>query len=422
MKQKQFLSLGETMLEHTLPNGLPVYYIPKPGFSKSFAMFATNFGSVDSCFTLEGKKIQTPDGVAHFLEHKMFEDEDGNALQKFSVTGASPNAFTSNSMTAYHFECTTEFYKNLEILLRFVSTPYFTDENVEKEKGIIGQEIGMNDDSPDWQAYVNLLQCLYERHTVRNSILGTVESIGAIDPALLFTCHRAFYSPSNMALVICGNADFEKVCQMAEDILPKTSAQIASREYGAESEFVFKPEAVTKMEISIPIFLMGYKDKPLQNGESRLRRQILGALSCRYLLGESSPLYVKLYEKGLINRSFSIEYEIFPEACCIMLGGESRDPRAVRQQVMKELQAIAKNGVDDVLFERLKRASYGSTLRLVDQPDEICRMQTEACFGGEDFFTFPKLYDTIHSDDVQAFLSAFSDERKCAIAIVEPLA
>lgn len=420
MTNYQFKTLNETMQEAKLPNGLHIFYIPKQGFSKTFAMFSTNFGSVDSCFTMDGKKITTPDGVAHFLEHKMFEDVDGNALQKFAETGASPNAFTSHAMTAYHFECIDEFYKNLEILLKFVSTPYFTDENVEKEKGIIGQEIGMMDDTPNWQAYLNMFQGLYARHTIRDSIAGSVESISGIDKELLFLCHKAFYSPSNMVLVVCGEAEFDKICAMAEEILPKTGTEIASRDYGSEDENAFERERVLKMQVSMPIFMLGFKDKPVLQSESKLRREILGELACQCLCGPSTSLYVKLYNERLINRSFEIGYSMYPEGACLMLGGESRDPRAVRKLVQEELIRISNEGISEDLFERILKAAYGMRIRQLDEPDEIARAQTQAYFGGENFMTFPELFDSIKAGDIKEFLAPFADENKSSMAIVEP--
>ena len=214
--------LGLVMQQAQLANGLKIYYIPRPGFSKTFAMLATNFGSVDASFTLDGVRYDMPAGVAHFLEHKMFEDADGNALQKFGATGASPNAFTSHTMTAYHFSCTDRLADNLEILLKFVFTPYFTPENVRKEQGIIAQEIGMMEDTPDWAAYVGLFAGLYHEHPVRESIAGSVDSIARITPDVLLACHRAFYTPSNMCLVVCGTADFDALVQQAEALTPRT--------------------------------------------------------------------------------------------------------------------------------------------------------------------------------------------------------
>ena len=225
---KNYSALHESMQTRTLANGLRICYLPKEGFSKTFAILATDFGSVDASFTFEGKRYDTPAGVAHFLEHKMFEDEDGNALQKFARTGASPNAFTSHTMTAYHFSCTDRFEENLKILLKFVFTPYFTDENVEKERGIINQEIRMVEDTPNWEVFVGAYEGLYRNHPVRVSIPGSEESISHITPELLYTCHRAFYSPKNMALVVCGTADFEQVCRMAEEISRRTHPRSVS--------------------------------------------------------------------------------------------------------------------------------------------------------------------------------------------------
>lgn len=418
---RTFDRVHETMQTTTLPNGLRIYYIPKPTFSKTFAMLATNFGSVDSRFTMEdGTEVVTPAGVAHFLEHKMFEDEDGNALQKFGATGASPNAFTSHNMTAYYFSCTSGFEENLRILTKFVFTPYFTDENVAKEKGIIGQEIGMMEDTPFWQSFVGMYQGLYHEHPVRISIAGSVDSIAPITPDLLFQCHRAFYSPANMVLVVCGTADFDTIVSIAAELSPKEAARIASRDYGVRQAGVCQSEVVHKMAVSQPSFLLGFKDIPLQPGESRLRRQLLGELCCRILAGETSELYASLYNDRLINRQFTSGYNLHPEAACPMFGGDSRDPRAARARIEAAVQKLAAEGVEPALFARMKRAAYGMTLRTLDQPDEICRSQCEAAFGGEDFPAFAELYDTITAKDAQEMFARWAQPNRSAMAVIEP--
>lgn len=422
MTIRHFDRVRETMQCCTLENGLRIYYIPKPGFSKTFAMLATNFGSVDSCFTMEdGTKVQTPAGVAHFLEHKMFEDEDGNALQKFSKTGASPNAFTSHNMTAYYFSCTEDFAKNLRILTKFVFTPYFTDQNVQKEKGIIGQEIGMMEDTPFWRKYVGMYQGLYHEHPVRISIAGSVESIAPIDPALLLQCHRAFYSPANMALVVCGTADFQQMIEIAREFSPKTSAHIASRHYGTRQETVCQSEVMSRMAVSQPTFSLGVKDIALQAGESYLKRQMTGEVCCRVLAGETSALYASLYEARLINRQFNSGYNMHPQAACAMFSGDSRDPQQVREKIEAQLQAFAQNGVPEELFQRAKRAAFGMTLRQLDQPDEICRAQCEAVFGGEDFFDFAAAYDSMTVQDVQQMLCRWAQPNRTSLSVVRPL-
>ncbi|MGN1031188.1 MAG: EF-P 5-aminopentanol modification-associated protein YfmH [Butyricicoccaceae bacterium] len=414
-------ALHDMMYTAQLENGLTLFYIPRPSLSKTFAIFATNFGSVDSCFTVDGVRHDTTAGIAHFLEHKMFEEEDGNALQKFTEAGAQPNAFTSHTMTAYHFTCTDGFQRNLETLLHFVSTPYFTDENVEKEKGIIGQEIGMLDDTPGWQAYVGVLQGLYANHTVRISIAGSVQSISVIDPATLYLCHKAFYSPSNMVLVVCGTCDFEEVIRTAERILPKESTHIAAREYGAEDRFAAQSEVVREMAVSQPLFMAGWKDVPVGGDETVLHRQIVGELAAQCLCGESAPLYAKLYAEGLTNRSLATDYFTFPEGACMLIDGESRDPQAVREAIQAEIERIAREGVDPVLFERVKKASYGTRVRRSDEPSEVGRMQTEAFFGGGTMFDYAEIYQNLTADDVTAFLGRYTDARVSTMAVIRPL-
>lgn len=420
--KKSFDRVQETMLTYTLPNGLPIYYIPKEGFSKTFAMLATNFGSVDADFTMEdGTHIVTPAGVAHFLEHKMFEDEDGNALQKFAATGAMPNAFTSHNMTAYHFSCTDSFEKNLEILLKFVFTPYFTDENVEKEKGIIGQEIGMMDDQPFWQTYVGMYQALYHEHPVRISIAGSVDSIAGITPELLYQCHKAFYSPANMALVVCGQADFDTIVSMAQKFSPEKAAHIAARGYGTRRPTICQSEVVKRMAVSRPYFMIGFKDDPVQARESRLQRQLVGELCSRILAGETSTLYTELYRDGLIDRQFQNGYSLHPEAACAYFVGNSHAARDVRARLEARVQELARDGVDPAVFERIWRAAYGMTLRTLDQPDEICRAQCEAVFGGEDFFDFAELQAAITREQVQARFAVWAQPERSVLSLVEPL-
>lgn len=415
------MALGEDQFSQTLPNGLRIYYYPKPGFSKTFAVLATNFGSVDESFTLDGRRYDTPTGVAHFLEHKMFEDEDGNALQKFAATGASPNAFTSHVMTAYHFSCTDQFEKNLEILLKFVFTPYFTPANVQKEKGIIGQEIGMMDDTPGWQAMVGMYEGLYHEHPVRRSIAGSVESIAQITPEILSLCHKAFYSPSNMVLVVAGTADFDTVCTMAQRFSPAQSARIGERHYGKRRDKAARQEVCRRMAVSLPNFMLGIKDDALQTEDSRLRRRIVGDLAVHILCGKTSPLYARLYEKRLINASFGVEYDLFPQAAGPVFGGESQDPRALREAVEDEIAVLAREGVDQALFERIRNACYGMTLRGLDVPDDFARMQVEAYFGGEDALTFPSVYASVEAGEVQQMFARWARPGRSTLSIVEPL-
>ena len=414
-----FSDLRETVETRTLENGLRVCLLPKEGFSKTFAILATDFGSVDAAFTFEGARHDTPAGVAHFLEHKMFEDEDGNALQKFARTGASPNAFTSHTMTAYHFSCTDRFAENLEILMKFVYTPYFTEENVRKERGIIAQEIGMMDDTPFWQVYTGLLGGLYREHPIRIPIAGSVESIGRITPETLYTCHRAFYNPKNMALVVCGAAEMDEICHIAAQFSPQNAPEIPSaRHYGARGRTAAAAETVREMQVTPPQFLLGFRDEPLAAGESRLRRRMTSELALRLLIGDNAPLYVSLYEKRLISRDFDTDYAMFPQGAYAMLGGESRDPAAVRAAVLEALARMAREGVDEAMFRRMKNAVYGLYLRVLDSPDAYARREVEALFAGEHYADFAALADTISASDIRTTLARWAQEGRAALSVV----
>lgn len=410
--------LDECIQTTVLDNGLRIYAIPREGSAKTFAMLAADFGSIDCCFTLDGHEHRVTPGIAHFLEHKMFEEEDGNALQKFTALGAQPNAFTSHTMTAYHFTCTDRFYDCLEILLRFVTTPYFTDANVEKEKGIIGQEIGMLDDTPSWQAYVTVLQGLYGVHPVRISVAGSKQTIAPIDPAVLHLCHRAFYSPANLALIVCGQYEFDRVVDMARRITPHEAARIASREYGEEPAAVASDYVEKRMAVSRPIFMVGCKDtvpkKPYVH-------QLEGELAANCICGKSSPLYHRLYQDGLIDRTFDPDYFTFPGGACAIFSGESRDPQAVRDALEAEMRRIARDGLEQSLFARMKKAAYGKYIRKTNDPAEVCRMQAEACFSGAACFDFADVFARMTAEDIVQRVRQFAADGATSMAVIAPV-
>ena len=296
--------IGETVLRTTLPNGLTVAVVPKPLYRKRYAFFTTRYGGMDMRFRLDGVWHDTPAGIAHYLEHKMFDTEDGNALQVLSQNGTEPNAFTSNATTAYYFDCTEHFEENLRILLSFVSVPYFTQESVDKERGIIGQEIRMVEDTPDWRVYTNLLECLYHSSPARVAIAGTVESIAEITPETLYACHKAFYDPANMMLCVVGDVKPDEIAAIAEEILPESRGEVIERDYGQEDMRVVEKCRREAMEVSMPQFLVGFKCPPAADGAALMRQDIIADIACDILLGDSSPLYQRLYDKGLINGSF----------------------------------------------------------------------------------------------------------------------
>lgn len=422
MLQHNYPRIGETVYEETLENGLRVFVFPKPDFGKCYAFFATRYGGMDTRFQLDGQWLDTPMGIAHYLEHKMFDTPDGgNALQTLSATGASPNAFTSTALTGYHFECTDQFWENLETLLRFVSVPYFTKESVEKEQGIIGQEIRMIEDQPGWQAYHLLLEALYQYHPVRNSVAGSVESISHITAETLYRCHAAFYTPSNMVLCVAGNVDPERVCQMARDILPKDAKPTIPRDWGrSEPRTVFCPEKRKAMAVAAPLLQMGIKGVPAPDGPGRVRQRLLGELACEVLAGSSSPLYNRLYREGLINSGFYLGYLDYPGCAFLVAGGESQHPEQVRDAILEEAARLAREGVDEALFQRLKKASYGAYVRSLNSFENLCVEQAQTYFTGGDPWTFPEVYDAMERQDVEAFLQDWVRPEHAALVVIQP--
>ena len=349
MKETFYERIGEAVCRERLTNGLEVCVVPKPGYAKKYAFFSTRYGGMDTRFCLDGQWLNTPAGIAHYLEHKMFDTREGNALQELAKNGAEPNAFTANAMTAYYFDSTEHFEENLRILLSFVSIPYFTDESVAKEQGIIGQEIRMIEDNPDWQIYTRMLRAMYHRHAARTSIAGTVESIAEITADTLYDCHKAFYTPANMILTVVGDVDPVHVIDLANRVLPKLSGPIIERDYGTEPETVAEKETVLEMEVSAPQFLAGFKCAPAAEGDDYMRAAILGDMASDILMGESSALYQRLYEQGLINPSFGGAFEMMPGVAYLYAGGDSKDANAVTDAILRE--EFANAGLDEKVWQ-----------------------------------------------------------------------
>lgn len=421
MQQQNFSRIGETMYHQVLENGLNIFVIPKPEFQKSYAFFATNYGGMDMRFQLDGQWHDTPAGVAHYLEHKMFDTQEGNALQDLAANGASPNAFTSNAITGYYFESTEKFEENLRILLSFVSIPWFTQESVEKERGIISQEIGMIEDNPDWKVFMNLMAGLYCNHPIRTSVAGSVESISHITADTLYACHKAFYAPCNMTLCVAGNVDPEHICQVAREILPKQPGSIAQRDYGqAEPDLVCQPLMEERMAVSTPIFQLGFKGIAPEKGIDTLRQELLGELACEVLLGSSSALYARLYREGLINGNFGYSYESYPGCAFLCAGGESCDPQAVRVAILAEADRIVREGIDEALWERLKKGVYGAKVRSLNSFENICVGQAQAFFDGYDFFSFPEVFAALDRIDAQNMIRDWVREERGCLSVILP--
>ena len=421
MEKLTYPRIGETVRRYTLRNGLPVYFVPRKGFARKYALFATRYGGMDLRFELDGRWLDTPAGIAHYLEHKMFDTEEGNALQELAQNGAEPNAFTSNAITVYYFDSTEKFLENLEILLSFVSVPYFTDESVSKEQGIIGQEIGMIEDNPEWVVYKHLMQALYEKSPARVSVAGSVESISHITAQTLYDCHKAFYVPANMCLVIVGDVDEQQVISLAEKVLPRESGSVIRRDYGAEESLApHEREVRCSMEVSMPMFLAGFKCPPAPEGQERMRNNILGELACDALMGDSSPLFARLYAQGLINGSFDSSYDLLPGVAYVGVGGDSKDPAAVVQAVLDEARRVACEGLDEDYFQRILRANFGTAIKGLNSFEGVAVSMAEGCFAGFDPYRFPEIYDSITRNDLVAFIRDHIVAEHMAVSIIDP--
>ena len=421
MEPKEYPKIGEKIWSGKLPNGLNVFVIPKPGFHKRFACFAADYGGADRRYRLSGDWIDTPEGVAHFLEHKMFDTAAGDATAALSANGATSNAYTSTDITAYHFECTDMFSENLEILLNFVSVPWFTEESVKKEQGIITQEILMTEDDPDYCLYYGLMKSLFHHNPIRDSVAGTVESISGITADTLYECHKAFYDPSNMALCAVGDIDPSEIFDIAEKTLPKGAGRIPERDYGPpESPLPATARFSKSMEVSLPVFLAGCKMEPAPRGRDSLRFEIVSALALEILSGHSSPLYLRLYEQGHVNTDFSASFDSSANVAYMMFGGEVRDPELVFNEVINELRRVADGNIETGLFGRTVKAAVGSHIRLLNSFEAICGNTIGGHFRGYDAFEALEILSSVTEIDIIEFIGSNLNPDNMAISIIHP--
>ena len=397
MTEFQYPELDEQLFREVLPNGLTVSVIRRRGFARGVAYFVTNYGSIHNCFRLEGKEYATPAGVAHYLEHKMFElPGNRDVTAEFAGLGASVNAFTSYDMTAYYFSCTQEFDRCLRLLLEFVSTPYFTKESVERERGIIDQEIGMNLDAPDSVIFDNLMAALYENHPARMPILGTRESIREITPEILELCHRAFYHLGNMLLCVIADVDPEEVKTAAMEVLGSEKRPMGEKQADWPEEMTpVLPETVCAMEVAMPTFSLAFKCEPTGMGSQAIRREMVADLAAEALFGESSELYLQLYEQGLIDSSFGGGFETMEGCAMLCVSGDSEDPLAVRDAILTQAEKLIREGIGQEEFLRLKRSALGRRIRGLDSLDGTCFRVCAYHFAGFDYFRFPEIYREI---------------------------
>ncbi|SDC78752.1 Predicted Zn-dependent peptidase [Paenibacillus sp. CF095] len=423
MESIRYEHLQETLYYEVMDNGLHIYILPKPGFQKTYATFATKYGSVDNHFQVEGQEeVKVPDGIAHFLEHKMFEEPTGDIFATFASHGASANAFTSFDQTVYLFSATEYVNENIQTLVNFVQNPYFTDQNVEKEKGIIGQEIDMYADNPDWRVYFGLIEAMYQKHPVHIDIAGTEESIRTITKEMLYECYNTFYHPSNMLLFVVGGVDPQEVIDMVrsnqeqKDYKPQGSIQ---RFFEPEPEQVGEARREAKLAVSLPKCLFGFKETDIGlTGEQLLRRDMTTQLMMDLLFGSSTRLFQKLYDEDLISDSFGHEYNSSPQYAFSAIGGDTKDPDQLLARIREEVDAIVEKGFESTDFERARKKKIGGYLRMLNSPENIAHEFTRQQFRGGDFFNMLPLYESITLEDVNLRLREHIRWDQLAVSLV----
>jgi predicted Zn-dependent peptidase len=427
MEKINFDQLQEELYHEKMPNGLNVYILPKKGFNKTFATFTTKYGSVDNTFVPLGKDeyVKVPDGIAHFLEHKLFEKEDGDVFQQFSRQGASANAFTSFTRTAYLFSSTSDVEKNLETLMDFVQDPYFSEKTVEKEKGIIGQEITMYDDNPDWRLYFGLIQNLYQNHPVKIDIAGTIESISNITKNWLYECYNTFYHPSNMLLFIVGPVDPDAFMnQVRENQTKKEYKDMPEikRKFTEEPAQAAEKKQVLEMNVQTAKCLVGIKALHVdQSGSEMLKNELTMNVFLDLLFGKSSESYNQLYNEGLIDETFSYDYTQEQGFGFAMIGGDTGDADKLADKLEKML-LNAKNGnlFSEEQLERAKRKKIGGFLRAVNSPEYIANQFTRYAFNDMNLFDVVPTLEKITLKDVQSLAAEVISEERFSVCQVIP--
>ena len=422
MKIIENSKVKEKLYVEKLENGLTVMIVPKKGIQKKYVIWGTNYGSNDSKFVVPGEKEETevPKGVAHFLEHKMFEQENGvNSLDTLTALGVDANAYTTNDHTAYLFECTENFYPALDELMDYVQHPYFTDENVEKEKGIIGQEIMMYDDYPEWRVYLNALEAMYHEHPVKLDITGTIETISHIDKDILYKCYNTFYNPANMAMVFCG--DFEPEALMEEvksRLIDKKANGEIKRIYPEEPAEIVKEKVEQNMDVSQPLFTIGIKDK-LADTKERVRKHIAIEILLNMIIGKSSDLYKKLYDEGILFSVPSLDYEFSRGYAHILITGQSQNPERVYQMFKNTVEDMKQKPIDSTIFNRIKKRIYGDYVKEYNDTADVARMFLADYFKEINSFDYLEEITTINEQYVEQILKDVFDDKKMIISVIK---
>ena len=410
--------LGEKVIKAVHESGLNILVCEKKDFSSSFAIFGTKYGSIDTRFQKDGQSpITVPEGIAHFLEHKLFENEDCDAFVRFAKTGANANAYTSFDRTCYLFSCSDKFKDNLDILLDFVRSPYFTAETVKKEQGIIGQEIKMYDDVPDWCVFFNLIKSLYKNHPVKINIAGTVESISEITDELLYSCYNTFYNMSNMFLCIAGNVDADEILKTVQNTIPSSKPDGFTRLDFDETENIVTSYTEQKMAVSMPLFAFGIKLSPKEN--PTMRDILINEIALDVLVGSSSTLYRDLINEGFINKTFETEYFWGRGYSALLFQGQSKNPEKTAELIKSEIEAL-RNGIDKELFEVIKKDTLGKCITDWDNPEDIVSNLVDCVFVDGNPFAELEALEKITIDDIISCFKNINLELS-ALSVINPL-
>ena len=412
--------LGDSYYEVKHPSGLTIYVYPKPGYSSTYAIFGTGYGSIDNFIKTKGTEARPiPEGTAHYLEHKLFESEELDAFELFAKTGANANAYTSFDRTCFLFSCSGSFKENLEILLDFVQHPYFTEETVQKEQGIIGQEIRMYQDEPSWQVFFNLLRGLYQKHSIKIDIAGTQESISHNTADLLYDCYNTFYNPSNMVLAVAGNASVDEVLEVVEANLMDRPSVDVEREDVKEPKEPASPYIEEKFSVARPIMALGFKEDhetPVRSLEEMLIADVL----LDYIAGDTSPLYCRLLDEGLINHGFGYEYFYGFGYACVIFEGETKDPQRLSEEIKKEIRRVKKEGLDPAEFERVRKANYGKAIMDYNDVDGLANELVAAHLEGFRLFDELEVYRRMTVADAEKQLASMMNEKYSSMSVVLP--
>ncbi|MBQ7580704.1 MAG: insulinase family protein [Clostridia bacterium] len=413
--------LGEYYFRVEHKSGLTVLVMPKEGYSSTYALFGTKYGSIDNCFKVSGDESPTrvPEGIAHFLEHKLFESEDLDAFERYAKTGASANAYTSFDRTCYLFSCTGNFKANLEILLDFVQSPYFTEKTVEKEQGIIGQEIRMYKDVPGWEVLFNLLRAMYHNHPVKIDIAGTEETIAQIDDKLLYKCYETFYNLNNMALAVVGNVELDEVLEVCDRLLKPSRPQSVERIFENEPEEVVESFIEEELSVSNPVFNLGFKETWL-TPERTLKEEICADILLEIIAGNTSQLYRELIDKKLVNTTFTTEYFIGTGFAAKIFSGESADPRTVAELIREKIRVFKENGISQEDFDMAKKKLFGRTIMAFNDIDNLADSLIKAEFLHEGLFDDMELFRNLTLEEINEHLRKTLDERYCVLSVINP--